>query len=359
MAHLPPFVSNLDWQHFAAENGITLPSKKPVTPIHQIASIPLDYVSSRARQQREHAQWRSEHPISQFNYLSHSIAIPARDGHPLNVKISHPDPVRLEKRQDAGKDCKLPVLFVTMGGGWIQGTHTTEECWLLWPLYEVLDLIIVSVEYRLGPENESPVWVEDSYDVLREVLSGTNHGLATLEKESGVRMNLEKLILAGSSAGAGISAALSQRCRDEKIDVFGVVLNVPVLCDWRHFERVEKDTASGLRSYEAATEAVLPSGVMRWIWETLYPDPTQSSSPDASPLLGNVRGLPSHMVFVAGQDALCDEGLAYAKKLKDAGVSTYLELYEGVPHIFGEFWDLETTKRWWADIRTCLGQWLD
>lgn len=359
MAHLPPFASNLDWQHFAAAKDITLPSDKPATPIHHIASISLDYVAARARQQREHAQWRSEHPLSQFNYVSSSIAISARDGHLLDVKISHPDPVRLGKHQGAAKDRKLPVVFVTMGGGWIQGTHTTEQCWLLWPLYEVFDLVIVSVAYRLGPENESPIWVEDSCDVLQEVLSGKNKDFTDFEKESGVHMDLDRLILAGSSAGAGISAALSQRCRDEKIDIFGVILNVPVLCDWRHFERAEKETGSNLRSYEPATEAMLPSGAMKWIWETLYPDPKHSLSPDASPLLGDVRGLPKHMVFVAGQDALCDEGLAYANKLKDAGVSTYVELYEGVPHIFGELWELETTRKWWTDVRRCLGQWLD
>ena len=277
--------------------------------------------------------------------------------------------MRLGKRNDAaaGKNASLPVLFVTMGGGWIQGTHTTEECWLLWPLYEVFDLVVVSVEYRVGPENEGPVWVDDSYDVLRGLLSSTKEGggdelfmgFTQFEEQNGIRMDRERVVLAGSSAGAGISAALSQRCRRDELNVSGVVLNVPVLCDWRHFERVERELGVTIRSYEFASEVVLPSGAMKWIWETLYPDPEKSLSTDASPLLGDLRDLPKHMVFVAGQDALYDEGVAYAKKLQDAGVDTVLEIYEGVPHVFGEFWELETTKRWWSDIRRHLGQWLE
>lgn len=265
----------------------------------------------------------------------------------------------MEKRMQAGGSSKLPVFFVTMGGGWIQGTHTTEECWLLWPLYEVFDLAIVSVEYRVGPENEAPIWVDGSWDALRRLCSGVDAGFVEVEKRNGVEMDLERVILGGSSAGAGISAALSQRCRDEGVGVWGVVLNVPVVCDWRHFGGVEREVGMGMRSYEGAGEAVLPSGVMKWIWETLYPEAERSLGVDASPLLGELEGLPKHMVFVAGQDALCDEGLAYAKKLGHAGIDVTLEVYEGVPHIFGEFWELDATKKWWEDMRECLGKWLE
>jgi len=62
------------------------------------------------------------------------------------VKVSFPS--RFSKT--SGEKEKLPVLFVTHGGGWIQGTHITEEAWSLWPLYEHFDLMVVSVEYRLA-----------------------------------------------------------------------------------------------------------------------------------------------------------------------------------------------------------------
>lgn len=360
MAAPHTFSSSADWEKYAKAHSIPLPSFKAPTPIHQIAPIELDYISSRARQASEHAQWRADHPLSAVGYESSIFNVPVSDGHVLEVKVSYPSAQRMAQRdKDKGesKSKKLPLMFTSFGGGWIQGTHTTEECWLLWPLYPVFDLVVVSVAYRLGPENEAPVWVQDCWDVLSALISRGIPGLETLDAD--VEIDFDRVILAGSSAGAGIAAALSQRCRDAGINIFGVLLNVPVLCDYRHFARVEKELGVEMKSYGYATEALLPSGAMKWIWETLYPDGEKSLSPDASPLLGDVRGPPRHAIFVAGQDALVDEGVAYGVKLREAGVVVEVMVYEGVPHIFGEFWELEATKRWWRDLRKILGGWLE
>ncbi|KAJ4299249.1 hypothetical protein N0V90_004493 [Kalmusia sp. IMI 367209] len=343
------FVSSPDWSSFAIKNNIPLPSNSTPGALDKIKPIQLDYKANRVRQLAEHAQWRADHPLSSVGYASHEVSVTARDGHALSIKISYPHAARLA---NAPKK-PLPVLFVTFGGGWIQGTHTTEECWLLWPLYPSFDVVIVSVNYRVGPENEAPIWVEDSWDVLQKLFSGTESAF----RLEGLEMDLGRVILAGSSAGAGISAALSQRCRDEKLPLFGVVLNVPVLCDYRHFEKAEAEAGVSVRSYESGTEAILPSGAMMWIWNTLYPSPENSRNPTASPLLGSVEGLPRHLIFAAGQDALYDEAIAYATKLRNTRVKVHVEIYEGVPHIFAEFWELEATKRFWGDIRKNLEQW--
>ena len=65
----------------------------------------------------------------------------------------------------------MPVVFVMHGGGWNQGTHTTDETWLLWPLHEKCELVIISVEYRMAPEVAFPTWFDDSWDVLERLLS--------------------------------------------------------------------------------------------------------------------------------------------------------------------------------------------
>ena len=129
-------------------------------------------------------------------------------------------------------------------------------------------------------------------------------------------LDVSKLVLAGSSAGAGCAAYLSQHCRDKDIPIQGVVLNVPVLCDYRH---LPSECNQPGNSYEQSMHSFLSSGEMRAVWELVIPSAMADSDSMASPLLGDVKGLSKHAIFVAGQDPLRDEGLAYAKKLETEG----------------------------------------
>lgn len=85
----------------------------------------------------------------------------------------------------------------------------------------------------------------------------------------------------------------------------------------------------------------------------------QGSNPRASPLLGNLKGLSPHYIFVAGQDPNRDEGIAYARALKDAGVQGDIKVYPGVPHEFAEFDELDTTTRFRRDLVEVVGRMLN
>jgi acetyl esterase/lipase len=141
--------------------------------------------------------------------------------------------------------------------------------------------------------------------------------------------------------------------RDKDITIFGVVLNVPLVCDYRHLP------ADCTGSYDECTNALLSSGDMRAVWDLIIPSAYRvGSNPKASPLLGDVAHLVKHLVFVAGQDPLRNEGLAYAKKLQTAGVPVKMHAFPGVPHRFAEFWELNATKRFWRDITGGSREWL-
>ena len=86
------------------------------------------------------------------------MTVKVRDGASIRVKVSCPN----ESRLQASSNAALPVLFVTHGGGWVSGSHILEEAWLLWLLYMLFNIVIVSVEYRLAAESKFPVWIEDS-----------------------------------------------------------------------------------------------------------------------------------------------------------------------------------------------------
>lgn len=341
-----------DWMAMAKKNGYLKTSGPDGIPV-----LDMDLAANRAHQTVSEAEWVKNHPLTSVGYTSELSTVKVRDGAGISVKLSAPTRL-LTSSKDGAKE-KLPVLFVTHGGGWIQGTHITEEAWLLWPLYEHFDLCIVSVEYRLAPEAKPSIWMDDSWDVLEQLISSPEAFLSNFgtfsKPDSALGLDIGRLMLAGSSAGAGIAEYLSQTCRDKNVPVYGAILNVPVTCDYRH---LPANCLQPQNSYEQCTHGFLSSGQMRWVWDTVVSSSTAGSDPKISPLLGNLKDLPRHLVFIAGQDPLRDEGIAYAKKLETEGVEVKSFVYPGVPHSFAEFWELKATQKFWVDIRSALKEWL-
>ena len=90
---------------------------------------------------------------------------------------------------------------------------------------------------------------------------------------------------------------------------------------------------------------------MRKVWRLyLGNDASEEAMRCASPLLGDLRGLARHAIFVAGQDPLRDEGIAYAEALEKEELDVVAKVYQGVPHVFGKMWELDSTRRFHDDI---------
>lgn len=329
------FSADSDWVALATEIGFPSPTNDVPPRDQPIEPAEMDFRACREYQDESDAQWEKSKFVDAAGYDSKLISVTSRDGTGISVKVSCPNLSRLD-----GRSLSLPVLFVTHGGGYVSGTHASEEAWLLRPLYNSFDLIIISVEYRLGPENKFPVWIEDSWDVLDQLLHHSDVFVSGLA----ATCDLEKLILAGSSAGGGISAALSQICRDQRVRIFGVVLNVPMVCDYRHFPSGTSD------SYLDCNQDFMGSAELVTCWNTLLPSVSAGTDPRVSPLLGKMDSLPPHLIFIAGRDPLRDEGIAYAQKLDAAKVPTQCHIYSGVPHNFAHYETLQATKKFSDDI---------
>jgi acetyl esterase len=262
-------------------------------------------------------------------YTAREEKVAMRDGMQIGVKIYHPKNAASDKK-------KLPLLFVTHGGGWVQGTYVTEEAWLLYPLFVNFGFVVVNVDYRLAPEETYPTYVDDCWDALQW----------TVGKVEELGADPEKLFLAGSSAGGCLAAVMAQKARDAKMVVKGVVLNVPVMCHPRWFPREEYEYTS----YVQCAGTMLNGEDMYQVWDIACPDSERGKEVEASPLLGEVKGLPPHLVFVAGQDPLRDEAVAYVEKMENAGVKVKWHIYQGVPHTFAEIWELDTTTQFQQDL---------
>jgi acetyl esterase/lipase len=98
------------------------------------------------------------------------------------------------------------------------------------------------------------------------------------------------------------------------------------------------DASVDTQSYhEFGTGRFLARAFMKYGWDLYAPDATLRDNPYVSPLrasLEQLRGLPPALVITSENDPLRDEGEAYARKLKEAGVSVIATRYNGMIHDF-------------------------
>lgn len=132
------------------------------------------------------------------------------------------------------------------------------------------------------------------------------------------------MAVAGDSAGGNLAAVMAVRARDGGLPLVGQALVYPVT-DWQF------DTASYARNAEGYG-LTLPA--MRWYWNH-YLGGTDGRHPEASPLRAeSLEGVAPALVVVCEFDPLRDEGVAYAERLREAGVPVRLSEYEGMIHGF-------------------------
>ncbi len=194
----------------------------------------------------------------------------------------------------------LPVIFFIHGGGWVQGTLDTAEIETV-PMVESLRCFVVSVDYRLAPEHPFPTPLEDCVAAWMWL---QDHGAA-------LGADIDRVVVAGSSAGANLCAALCVATRDRAFPMpVAQVLDIPAL---------DLTLASPSMSLAAASFGLTADAVRGYTAQYLQgADPT---NPLVSPLLGDLTGLPPAFVTVAEHDPVRDDGERYVEALHHAGVA--------------------------------------
>jgi acetyl esterase len=210
-----------------------------------------------------------------------------------------------------------PVLLFIHGGVWIAGDFENHK-------RLVRDLVVgsgaaaVFVEYTPIPDAVFPTQVEQNYAAAKWI---AEHG-----HEVGV--DGTRIAVAGNSVGGDMTAALTLMAKDRGgPDIRLQVLLIPAT-----------DTNFDTRSYnDFDTGRFLPRAFMQFGWNIYAPDEKTRSNPYAVPMRATVdqlRGLPKALVITAENDPLRDEGEAYARRLKEAGVDVTATRYNGMIHDF-------------------------
>lgn len=209
-----------------------------------------------------------------------------------------------------------PVIVYYHGGGWVIGDLESHDR----PLRVLADdaaAIVVSVDYRLAPENRFPAAYDDAVCAAQWVFShATSFG-----------GDPTRVAVAGDSAGGNLAAAVAQALHH--LDGPAPVLQ------WLLYPVT--DLADESPSYETFADGFfLTRKAMRsFIAHYTGGDSAAAADPRASPLRAeSVAGLAPALIQTAGFDPLRDEGRAYAERLLEAGVSVDYRNYPGQLHGF-------------------------
>jgi acetyl esterase len=209
------------------------------------------------------------------------------------------------------------VLLFIHGGVWIVGNFQNHQR-LLRDLVVGSGHIGVFVEYSSLPGSKFPTQLEESYAALKWV---SEHA-----REFGA--DGSRIAVAGNSVGGNMTAALALMTKDRN----GPKIRYQVLLIPATDASVDTESYS-----EYGTERFLGRAFMKYGWDLYAPDAKMRDNPYVSPLRASIeqlKDLPPALVITAENDPLRDEGEAYARKLKEAGVNVDAVRYNGTIHDF-------------------------
>jgi acetyl esterase len=230
------------------------------------------------------------------------FVISSRDGHPLPARLYVP--VQLEG---------LPALLYFHGGGFTIGSIATHDI-LCRELSRLAGCAVVSVDYRLAPEHRFPQAHDDAWDATRWL---ARHGDAW-------RIDTTRLAVGGDSGGGTLAAACAIEARNTGLPLALQLLFYPGVAAWQ-------TSASHRRFHEGL---VLEQAHIEYFFRN-YIDEEDREDWRFAPLdSADVDGVAPAWFGLAECDPLFDDGLAYADKLRAAGVVVDLEIYRGVTHEF-------------------------
>lgn len=204
---------------------------------------------------------------------------------------------------------RLPVLLFFHGGGWVTGNIESYSP-VCRALAQAVGCVVASVDYRLAPEYPFPTGLEDCYCAMQELL----------EHPWLLRARREDITVIGDSAGGNLAAAASLMAfaRGGLIPERQILI-YPATAD----DHSENSPFPSIR--ENGEGYLLTSKRICDYMDLYLPDEESRRDPYAAPLNApDLSRQPRTLVITAEFDPLRDEGEAYARRLREAGVQTQL-----------------------------------
>lgn len=281
---------------------------------------------SRGRQILEEAQ---STPIRMYPSNIEKTVVDTGKWGSLNVYIVSPIEIK----------APISVIFYIHGAGWVFGSFHTHEK-LVRELAARTGCILVFPEYSLSPEARYPVAIEQCYHVLCRI--------PELVMKPGFKMKPDTLTVAGDSVGGNMAISMTMMAKERK----GPYIQKQLL--YYPVTNAYFCTESYL---QFAKDYYLYREGMMWFWDQYTMSDCERNRITVSPLRAKteqLKNLPEAMILNGEADVLRDEGEAYARKLRDAGVDVTAMRFQGMIHDFVMLNALDQTKACRAAMDTSV-----
>lgn len=206
----------------------------------------------------------------------------------------------------------MPIVVHLHGGGWVSGSLQQED-WRCQFVALNAGCVVVSVGYRLSPEVRFPAPIHDC------------HAAWVWARDHAASLNgdASRMAVSGSSAGAQLALGLMVMLRANGEPMPGFQLQTYPALD---------PTLSSQSYRKYADGPFMTRARMAWYWDQYL-----GQADHADPLLdflGDLSGFPPAFVQLAELDVLCDEGEAYASRLRAFNIPASVRLHRGMIHGF-------------------------
>jgi acetyl esterase/lipase len=205
------------------------------------------------------------------------------------------------------------VILYLHGGGYVIGSIKTHRA-MISRIARAANARALAIDYRLAPEHPFPAAVEDAIAAYRWLIAqGYKPG---------------KIVIAGDSAGGGLTLALLLAIRDAGLPMpAGAVPISP----WTDLEGTGESVRTRAAKDVMVTQDNLASSAKQYYGKH---DP---KNPLISPLHADFRGLPPMLIQVGDAEILLDDSTRVAERAKVAGVQVELEVWDEMPHVWHVF----------------------
>lgn len=251
---------------------------------------------------------------------------------PTTIKGLDQNEISLRVYLPLERKANLPVLYYIHGGGFFAGHMGVVEQ-LVKMIVEKYNIVAVSIDYRLAPENPYPKGHEDCYEGLKWVYKN-------IQQYGG---NPKCIFVAGDSAGGNLTQYCTTRdMEDQTHMVKGQMLLYPtvnmgnIVDEYTHWSIDRYQIHRKHKSVLNATLSLMggDTGMVSLLGDIL--GTTEVKNKYLTPYMMDVKGLPPTLVTVGEHDFLYIECLAYARKLVLSQVETKTIVYKGMGHAYGD-----------------------
>ena len=211
-------------------------------------------------------------------------------------------------------DGPFPVIVYYHGGGWVIANKDVYDAGAR-ALSKGANAVVVSVDYRQGPEHKFPAAHDDAIAAYKWAVANARS----------INGDTAHIALAGESAGGGLAVATAIAARDQSLAMPDAVIAV--------YPIAGGDTATA--SYvEQANAKPLDRAGMNWFFDHYLKSPAERQDPRINLVAADLRNLPPVTIINAQFDPLRSEGELLATRLREAGVPVEQKTWSGVTHEF-------------------------